>query len=117
MNFKDIVAKDNVAVFINPDEFGEPKVINGAEYQVVIDHDLINERLRLYTSGGNNTAAEGVFLSTVIFFIRESDLGYVPVEGETMRFGNPGERGYPYLVTKVSSAMGILEITIEANQS
>jgi hypothetical protein len=102
MNFKDFVAKDNAVVFINPDEFGEPHMIDDNEYQVVIDYDLINERPHLY--------AEGTYQSKIIFFIRESDLGYRPVEGQDMRFD-----GKIYLVAHVAHDMGILSITLDGN--
>ncbi|MFU1797373.1 hypothetical protein ACM1RC_26140 [Paenibacillus azoreducens] len=109
MNFKEMVANDNLTVFINPEEFGEPKNIDGETLMVVVDYDLINERPHLY--------AEGTYLSKVTFFVHEADLGYVPAEGQEMRFGDVGKRGYPYLVTNVASNMGILEITIEANET
>ncbi|RXZ84588.1 hypothetical protein EBB07_00800 [Paenibacillaceae bacterium] len=115
--FKQQVEQDNLAVFINFDEFGEEKSIRGRKVLVVIDNDLINERQRLSTSGTTNTNPEGVYLSTVTFFVRQRDLGYVPVEGEQMLFGDLGERGYPYIVDKVAVNMGVIEVTIEGNQS
>ncbi|MFD0710631.1 hypothetical protein [Paenibacillus sp. GCM10027626] len=117
MKFKDHVAQDNLKVFINMDEFGEPKFIDGEKYDVVIDYDLINERDRLYTVGRAGTDAAGVFQSAITFFIREADLGFIPDEGQPLFWGDSAHKSYPYIVAKVSSAMGILEITIEANES
>lgn len=113
--FKDAVAQE-ISVFLNFDEFGEYRLIDGQEVLIVEDRDLINERPRLASSAGNLMAAEGVYLSIITFFVRQDDLGYVPEEGQEMRFGEVGKRGYPYLVTSVSEAMGILEVTIEANR-
>ncbi|MBJ6362103.1 hypothetical protein ACFOQM_12455 [Paenibacillus sp. GCM10012307] len=117
MSFKDWIAQDNLRVFINPDEFGEPKMIDGVELSVVIDNDLINERNSLSAYGMNNVTAEGVYLSTITFFVRQSDLGYVPKEGERMQYGDVDKKGYSYMIAKVSGADGILEITLEGNQS
>lgn len=117
MNFKELVAQDNVTVFINFDEFGEMRSIDGEELCIVEDKDLINERPRVHSSSGQDMFAEGVFRSIITFFVRLEDLGYMPEEGQDMRYGEVGKREYPYFVTNVSEAMGILEVTIEANRT
>ncbi|BFH15919.1 hypothetical protein WJ0W_003279 [Paenibacillus melissococcoides] len=115
--FKDAVAHDIASVFLNFDEFGEYRSIGGQKILIVEDRDLISERPGLSSAIGKNVTAEGVYLSVVTFFVRMDDLGYVPVEGQDMRYGEVGKREYPYFVTNVSEAMGILEVTIEANRS
>jgi len=117
MAFKEQVAQDVESVFINIDEFGVPMYIDGEVYDVVVDSDLSNERERLYTVGRAGTNPIGVYQSTIIIFIREKDLGYVPEEGRHVYFGDSEENSYPYVVSKVSSAAGILEITIEGNKA
>lgn len=103
-DFKAQVAQDNASVFLNLAEFGEEKTIDGALVTVVVDHDIVNERLHVY--------ADGTYLSRVVFFVRETDLGYRPAEGQIMRYEN-----YPYSVAQVSEAMGFLEITLEGNRT
>lgn len=114
--FKDMIAKDNLNVFINFNEFGEEKSIDGDAVLVVVDSDLINERPRL-VSPGEDIYANGVFRSTITFFVQKEELGYVPEEGQPIKFGEVGQSDYPYFVSNVSESMGILEITIDANRS
>lgn len=116
MNFKELVQQDNRTTFLNPDEFGEEKIIDGNVVIVVVDNDLTNERPRL-VSAGEDIYANGVFRSTITFFVRKEELGYVPEEGQPIRFGEVGQSDYPYFVSNVSESMGILEITIEANRT
>lgn len=108
MNLKEAIQKDNQAVFLNPDEFGELKNIDGVELMVVIDNDIINERSRFYLAN----ESLGVFRSTITFFIRKDDLGYTPVENQLMDFDDK-----PYILSNVFENLGIFEITIEANES
>lgn len=114
--FKDLIQKDNQTIFLNPDEFGEEKSIDGDAVMVVVDSDLTNERPRL-VSAGEDIYANGIFKSTITFFVRKEVLGYVPEEGQLMKFGEVGGREYQYIVSSVSEAMGIIEVTIEANKS
>lgn len=114
--FKELVQQDNRTIFLNPEEFGEEKSIDGDAVMVVVDSDLINERPRL-VSPGEDIYANGVFNSTITFFVRKEDMGYVPEEGQPIRFGEVGQNDYPYFVTNVSESMGIYEITIEANRA
>jgi len=101
-NFKDRVAAD-MSVFLNLDEFAEYHDIDGETVKIVLDSDLINRRPHLY--------AEGTYQNRVIFFARESDLGYRPVEGQVMSLD-----GQQYLVVQVGEDMGLLSVTLEGNQ-
>lgn len=102
MSFKDRVS-DDLSVFLNLDEFAEHHDIDGESVPIVLDSDLINRRPHLY--------AEGTYQNRVVFFVRETDLGYRPVEGQVMSLD-----GQPYLIVQVGEDMGLLSVTLEGNQ-
>lgn len=106
MNFKELVQHDNTNVFINFDEFGELKDIDGEDVLIVVDGDLINERPQA------PSYEDGTYQNKLTFFVREEELGYVPEQYQNMKIEN-----YPYIVANVAKNMGILEVTIEANQT
>lgn len=110
-SFKEQLEHDNTSVFINAEEFGEEHSIDGELLTVVIDNDLIHERPALSTSGVD-FYAEGVYLSTITFFVEKYKLGYIPVENQQMRFDD-----YPCIVKRVSESFGMLEITLDANRT
>ncbi|AHN84823.1 ATP-binding sugar transporter family protein [Vibrio phage phi 2] len=106
--FKDAVANDIKAVFINGLEFADEHTINGQTVTCVVDRDEIKER----GTPSASEYAEGVFIEQVMIFVAKNDLPRVPVKGELLRLD--GER---YLVDEVAENMGMLEITIQDNQS
>lgn len=106
--FKDAVSSDIKGVFINALEFADEHTINGETVICVVDTDLIKER----GTPSSSEYAEGVFLEQISIFVDKDDLPRVPVKGEMLRLD--GDR---YLVDNVSENMGVLEITIEDNQS
>lgn len=66
MGFKDVVAADRSAVFLNLGEFAESVTIEGREVSIVIDDDALRER----KSGQEIGVAE----SATLFFARVEDL-------------------------------------------
>ena len=48
MTFKEQIAKDNVQVFMNIDEFGELHTVNGVEMPVIIDNNELVDREKRY---------------------------------------------------------------------
>lgn len=106
--FKDAIASDIKAVFLNSLEFADEHNINGNPVVCVVDRDVIKERnAKTYSE-----YAEGVYLEQIMIFVAKDDLSRVPVKGEMLRLD-----GQRYLVDEVSENMGMLEITIEDNQS
>jgi hypothetical protein len=106
--FKDAVAADIKGTFINALEFADLHDINGTELLCVIDGDIIQERnARTYSE-----YAEGVFKSQKMVFVAVDDLPERPVKGEIFRLD-----GELYMVDECAENMGVLEITIEANDS
>lgn len=106
--FKDAVKSDIRRVFINPLEFAEKHNINGKMIEAVVDRDVIKERQPKTAT----EYAEGIFIEEILVYVAADDLTRKPVKGEIFRLD--GER---YLVEEVAENMGILEITIMANES
>lgn len=106
--FKDAVANDVKAVFINGLEFADEHTINGATVQCVVDSDITKER----NTPSSSEYANGVYIEQKMIFVAKSDLPGVPVKGEMLRLD--GDR---YLVDEVQESDGMLEITIEDNQA
>lgn len=106
--FKDAVAADIKAVFINPLEFADKHNINGQAVDAVIDRDVIRER-QLPTAA---EYSEGVFREEMLVYVDAADLRRKPVRGEIFRLD-----GDLYLVSEVAENMGVLEITIQANEA
>lgn len=110
MSFKDAVAADVKNVFINGLEFAEEHDIDGNLIQVVIDDDVLDERSG--RDGGGLPYADGVFRSMKKLYLAEEDLPRRPVKGELLSLDDEH-----YLVDECVSNMGVLEITIEANET
>lgn len=102
--FKDFIPLDNNRVFINTNEFAEIHNIDGEDLPIVFDTDILNERPLQH--------AEGVYLSHVVIFIDKKALGYIPVQNQEITVDD-----VIYTVMKVSDDNGLLEITLEANES
>lgn len=105
--FKDSINADLVS-FINPDEFGQLHDVNGRQTLVVFDADIIKER----NVFRNLVPTDGIYTGQVIVFIKKTDLPNTPAVGSVFRLD-----GEMYLVIEVSEALGILEITLEANET
>lgn len=101
--FKDDVAQDIRRVFIHGDEFADVHDIDGTAYEVVVDYEVLDEQPLSHS--------EGTYQRKFTFFISEDELGYVPVENQMMIFD-----GSRRLVARVASDMGMLAVTLEANE-
>lgn len=106
--FKDAVAADIHGVFINPVEFAETHLINGQRVVAMVDRDILKER----SPPSSSEYAEGVFLEELLIYVADADLPRKPVKGELLRLDNDR-----FLVTEVAENMGVLEITIRANEA
>jgi hypothetical protein len=109
MPFKDFVNRD-LGTFINVDEFSEFHNIDGVDIPALIDSDVLKERPRqpieLYHS------ANGVYVSSIVLYVRETDLGFRPVILQHMKVD-----GTLYTVSNCTESMGLLEIVLEANEA
>lgn len=106
--FKDMVAADVKAVFINQLEFADMHNINGVMVNAVVDRDVIKDR---QARAGVSEYSEGVFADEMLVYVAADDLTRKPVRGEIFRLD-----GGLYLVQEVAENMGVLEITITANE-
>lgn len=105
--FKDAVANDIKSVFINVLEFADRHNINGEMVDAVIDTDVLKERQPPTAS----EYAEGIFKDEKLVYVKHDELRRKPVKGEILRLD-----GDIYLVEEVAENMGVLEITISANE-
>ena len=99
--FKDAVAKDVMAVFLNEDEFADVHEVQGERVSCVIDTDVTQ---------GAASSLEGVFVNTVTVYVRVGDIS-TPVEGSVLSVD-----GSMHLVRSVSVEDGMLVIVAEANE-
>lgn len=108
--FKDIIQADNVAVFLNPDEFGEEHIISGRRMKIIIDDIELVEREK--RQAGLKAYRQGIYKRQVLFYVLARDFGTLPVVGRSLTLD---ER--PYLVTDAVNEDGIYSISLEATQS
>lgn len=106
MSFKEQVQKD-IAVFLNLDEFAELHDIDGSQVLAVIDNDILKIR-----SDRQSERYDGVYKGEFVVFVKADNLPSRPVYGQHMRLD-----GRLYQVAECTENMGVLEITLEANES
>lgn len=101
--FKNAVANDIHAVFINDDEFADYHFLNGNRVRCIVDTDITDA-----FKGGN---VDGVFVNTCTIYVATSDIENRPVEGELLELDDK-----TYFVRKVGFEDGIFAIVVEANE-
>ena len=102
---KDYFASD-LEAFLNADEFAEYHNIDDQQIKCVLDI-FQQQKYR-----GQRSVYEGVYISTKQLYVKASDFPDRPVIGQDVRVD-----GKLYLVTNCSEFMGMLEITLEANEA
>ena len=107
MGFKDMVAADISAVFLNPNEFGETHTLEGQECICVVSGWATDDR-KAGVQGGKRTP-EGLHGDYITICVAASDLAKVPVEGTPFRMD-----GKRYVVDKCTNDMGMLTIELGA---
>ena len=107
MGFKDMVAADISAVFLNPDEFGETHNLNGTECTCVIYGDETAKRSAgLLDSKRTPDGLHGDFISVCV---KASDLPNIPKMGTNFKVD-----GQTYKVDSCTEDMGMLTMTLGA---
>lgn len=106
-NFKESLVTD-MSVFFNPDELGEPLVLNGEQFNGVVDDDTLKKRIK--------TEYEGITVGDLLFFCRVSDLPgqWRPEMG--VRFQREGGRVRIGTIFDVNSNAGVYEMILEFNE-
>lgn len=103
-NLKDVI-KNDIAVFLNLDEFAENRAIDGETIKCILDEDAYKER----NIKSETRHFEGVYKSKCALFVRDNDIEK-PSIGESMNID-----GFLYLVTDVLETEGIYEIGLTRN--
>lgn len=109
MGFKEMVAADVSAVFLNPAEFGERHDLNGTECICVVDGMTAREGFQQSEKYKGYDVVRG---ATNVVHVKKADLGEMPVEGEVFKLD--GEIHY---VHSCAENMGMLSIYLRANIS
>lgn len=100
MSFKDQLAADIAAVFLNINEFAEVHTIDGQpNIKCVIEDKYIPNPI------------DGVYVKRRQLFINEPDLGYRPVPDQRIMINDD----YWYVVD--CTGEDLLEVTLEAHES
>ena len=97
-SFKEMVERDR-AVFLDPDIFGEPHIVEGKEIIISIDNDKLIER----QGGVEVSLAE----SSLLFFAKVEDLPPKKEPGSALNVD-----GREYTVDSWSETMGIAQVVV-----
>ncbi|GEN83624.1 hypothetical protein SLU01_19360 [Sporosarcina luteola] len=101
MNFKDLI-EDDLKTFVNPDEFGEPAIIEGESVIVVPDADKMKERQLAKGLEGELHNEE------LLFYVEKSQLSFYPRPDNTAVID-----GVKWRITDVQEDAGLFTITVE----
>ena len=114
MSFKDMVAADIKAVFLNTDEFGEKRDIlfDGTTYwDVACLLTQVEDKNRSTTMSDH---AQGIYRVTAVLHCQISDIGGIkPETGQMIRISDDGFM-QRYLVASSACPMGMARIELEA---
>lgn len=102
MGFKDMVAADIAATFMNKEQFGEVYRVEGKSITIVIDNDELKER-----QGGQDLA---VAESSTLFHAAVSDLPPRKAPGSNLNIN-----GRECLIDDWKEAMGVATIALREN--
>lgn len=102
MGFKEMVAADLAATFLDLDTFGELYWVEGKEIPIVVDNDELKER-----QGGQDLA---VAESSTLFYARTADLPPRRAAGQSLNI-NGRER----IVDAWSESMGMATVVLREN--
>lgn len=104
---KDYLSSD-LDTFLNTDEFAETHDIDGRQVDCVIDIDILQQ----LKYKDQQASYDGVYNSTKVLFVKAADMPDRPVSGQHIRVD-----GKLYLVKDCPEDGGMLEITLEANET
>jgi len=107
MTFKEQLAADAGAVFLNPAEFGEIHNVGGKEMTVVIDDSGMQERGKRMQSGG-----DGVYERRTVVYVSALDFGPLPAIGDILTVD-----GDTYMVKNCVDEGDIYSIHLEDYES
>lgn len=111
MTFKEQIAQDNKAVFMNEDEFAEKHIINGVEMPCTIDNNELIDREKRYQYK-KSLYADGIYLKQLLIFVRAEDFGALPAIGRSITFDKKA-----YIIADAINEDGIYSLCLEANKT
>lgn len=103
MTFKEQLAADAAAVFLNPEEFGETHIVNDKEMTIVIDD---NELI-----GRQGQHIDGIYKNQKLIYVSAADFGPLPKQGSAFKLD-----GGTYTVDSAVAEGDIYSITASANR-
>ena len=109
--FKECLAADIPAVFLNKMEFADTHTINGKKMTALVDDNELQERDKFKLVGA--TAGGTAYKATRMVYVAKADFGHRPALGATVNLD-----GRDYRVAQgTTEEAGILAIALEANRT
>jgi hypothetical protein len=102
MAFRDIL-KNDISIFLNPDEHAETHTIDGVGYNIVVDNSV---------STKVDSEFIGVYRGDITIYVSASDLGEIPKKNRLLTFD-----GIPCNVIEAKDESGLCKIILEAVES
>lgn len=102
-SFKDQLELEVGTVFANEDEFWDMHKIDGNEVSCMIDKEVLRQ---------GSSKAEGVYCDQIVLYVKENSLKKKPVKGSVILLDHES-----YFVCEVAFEVGLLVVTLEANES
>lgn len=106
--FKDMVAADRDAVFLNLEELAETHNLNGTKCNCILQDESVVEEV--LTNDRYAQSYGGLYGSRLLVNVKTEDLPEVPVEGQTFYVDDK-----LYMVESSANDMGMLTIQLVAN--
>ena len=107
-SFKDLVAADISAVFLNGQEFADTHTIHGKPLTVVVDENELLER----DKSKMGIPVDGTYTARRLIYVSKAEYGPRPRQGNQVNFD-----GRLFRVADCTEEAGILAITLEAVRS
>lgn len=103
MNFKELL-KEDLNVFINPDEFGEDHIIDNKIVNIIVDNETLKDR--------NRKEYDGIVQAEILYFAKKENLLKEPIPESVQMFD-----GIPYIIFDAKLDEGVYEVILQANKS
>lgn len=111
MTFKEQIANDVAAVFMNIDEFGEMHTINDKKMLCIVDNNEMIDREKRYRYK-RSLYADGVYMKEILIFVKARDFGPLPAVGRSITFDKK-----VYIISDAIDEDGIYSLCLEANRT
>ncbi|MBS6517451.1 MAG: hypothetical protein KH353_04550 [Clostridium sp.] len=106
MGFKEIIARDNRSVFLNPAEFGSLHRIDGRILCILVDDNEMIEREKRTPSGDE---LDGIYKRKLLFYALAKEFGPLPAIGRLLTLDDR-----KYRIIDAVNEDGIYSISLEA---